>query len=70
MSDFIAKISAELDTSKLEAQLRNLNNKQYKINLSSGNAQQNINDINKSISNTTKTTKSFGDTLKNSFKKR
>ena len=57
MSDFIAKISAELDTSKLEAQLRNLNNKQYKINLSSGNAQQNINDINKSISNTTKTTK-------------
>lgn len=68
MSEFKAKIIAELDTSKLEAQLRNLNNKQYKINLSSGNAQQNINDINKSISNTTKTTKSFGDTLKNSFK--
>lgn len=68
MNEFKTKIIAELDTAQLEQQLKNLNNRKHKINLSSGNAQKDINDITKSISNTTKTTKSFGDTLKNSFK--
>lgn len=67
MNEFKTKIIAELDTAQLEQQLKNLNNRKHKINLSSGNAQQDINDITKNISNTTKTAKSFGNTLKDAL---
>jgi len=42
MSDFKAKVTAELDTSKLEQQLNNLNDKKIKLDVDTGKATNNI----------------------------
>ena len=68
MSDFKAKITAELDTSKVEQQLNQLGkDKKIKLDVDTGNTDKNINNVNKSIQTTGKTAQTFGDTLKKSL---
>ena len=67
MSEFTAKITAELDTSKIEQQINGLNGKKVKLDVDTGNTQKNINNVSSSIKSATKTASSFGDTLKKSF---
>lgn len=67
MSEFTARIVAELDTAKVEKQLKQLNNKNIKINADSGNAQKNINAINAGMKSAQQTASTFGSTLKKSL---
>ena len=67
MSDFKAKISAELDTSKIEQQIDELNGKKIKLDVDTGDTSKEVQNVNKQIVNTRKSTQSFGDTLKKSF---
>lgn len=67
MSDFKAKISAELDTSKIEQQIDELNGKKIKLDVDTGDTSKDVQNVNKQIVNTRKSTQSFGDTLKKSF---
>lgn len=67
MNEFKAKIIAELDTSKVEQQINDLNGKKVKFDVDTGNTQKNINNIGNSIKSTAKTASSFGDTLKKSL---
>ena len=67
MSDFKARIVAELDTSKIEQQIDQLNNKNVKFNVDTGNTQKDLNGINNAINTAYKNTASFGDTLKKSL---
>ena len=67
MSDFKAKISAELDTSKIEQQIDELNGKKIKLDVDTGDTAKEVQNVNKQIVNTRKSTQSFGDTLKKSF---
>ncbi len=67
MSDFKARIVAELDTSKIEQQINQLNGKNVKFNVDTGNTQKDINGINNAINTVYKNTSSFGDTLKKSL---
>ena len=75
MSNFRAKITAELDTTQVEKQINNLKNKKIKFDVDSGKSEQeikqvdkNINSVDSSTKNATKSTRKFGDTLKNSFR--
>lgn len=72
MSEFKARIVAELDTAKLNQQIQELQNKNINLNVKTDNAtkeaQKNINNINKSIKQTTKSAETFGQKLKNAFK--
>ena len=61
------KIAVELDTSKMSQQLKELDDKTVKVDVDTGNAKKNIDDVDKSIKNAHKSTKSFGDTLKRSL---
>ena len=67
MSDFKAKISAELDTSKIEQQIDELNGKKIKLDVDTGDTSKEVQNVNKQIVNTRKSTQSFGDTLKKSL---
>lgn len=69
MSDFTARIKAELDTSKLEQQLKQIENKNHKIkvDVDAGNSQKNVNNVNNSIKNAQQSASSFGTTLKKSL---
>lgn len=67
MSEFKAKIIAELDTSKVEQQINDLNGKKVKFDVDTGNTQKNINSIGNSIKSTAKTASSFSETLKKSL---
>lgn len=75
MSNFLARIIAELDTSKVEKQLNDLKDKKIKFDVNTGKAEQeikqvykNVNSVDSSTKNATKSTRKFGDTLKNSFR--
>lgn len=67
ISEFKARIVAELDTSKVEQQINQLNNKNVKFNVDTGKTQKDINGINNAINSTNKTAMSFCDTLKKSL---
>ena len=72
MSEFRAKIVAELDTAKLNQQINELQNKNINLNVKTDNAtkeaQKNINNIDKAVKQTTKSAETFGQKLKNAFK--
>lgn len=75
MSNFLARIIAELDTSKVEKQLNDLKDKKIKFDVNTGKAEQEIKQVDKNITSVdnstkhaTKSTRKFGDTLKNSFR--
>ena len=67
MNDFKARISAELDTSKVEQQINELNGKKIKLDVNTGKTTKDVQTVNKQINATQKSAKSFGDTLKKSF---
>lgn len=67
ISEFRAKIIAELDTSKVEQQINQLNGKNVKFNVDTGKTQKDINEINNAINSTYKTASSLSDTLKKSL---
>ncbi|MBP3664684.1 MAG: phage tail tape measure protein, partial [Tyzzerella sp.] len=68
MSDFKARIIAELDTSKAEQQINQLGkDKKVKIDADTNNAQKNINNLNSGMKNAGNTAQSVGKTLKNSL---
>lgn len=68
MSDFKAKITAELDTSRVEQQIKELDGKKVKFGVDNGNAKKEIEKVDNSIKSATQSTKTFGDTLKTSAK--
>ncbi len=68
MSDFKAKIIAELDTTQVEQKIKELNGKKVKFGVDGGNAQKEVEKVDNSIKSATKSTKTFGDTLKTSAK--
>lgn len=67
MSEFTAKIVAELDTSKVEQKIKQLENRNIKINADGSNAQKNINSVNNSIKSAQQNATGFGNTLKKSL---
>ena len=67
MTDFRARITAELDTSKVERDLKKLNDQKIKVSVGTNNASKNIDNIGNTIKKAEKTSKSFGDTLKRSL---
>lgn len=67
MSEFKARIIAELDTSKIEQQINQLNGKNVKFSVDTGKTQKDINGINNAIKSTYKNASAFGDTLKKSL---
>lgn len=70
MSVFKAHIVAELDTSKVEQQIQNLDNKKIKISVDSNltkETEKNVKSVDNAIKQTTKSTKTFGQRLKNAF---
>ncbi len=67
MSEFRARFVAELDTSKIKQQLQEMAGRKFKLNLDASDSKKQVDDINKTINSTTKTTQSFGDTLKKSL---
>lgn len=68
MNDFRAKIVAELDTSQVEQKISELDGKKVKFGVDGGNAQKEVEKVDNSIKSATKSTKTFGDTLKTSAK--
>lgn len=68
MSDFKAKIIAELDTTQVEQKIKELDGKKVKFGVDGGNAQKEVEKVDNSIKSATKSTKTFGDTLKTSAK--
>ncbi len=70
MSEFTAKIRAELDTSKFEQQMRQVTGNQHrmKIDLETSGTQQGLNQINNSMRNTAKQANTLGDTMKKSLR--
>ena len=67
MSDFKAKIIAELDTSKVEQQINQLNGKDVKFGVDTGKTKKDIIGINNALNSTSKNALAFGDTLKKSL---
>lgn len=68
MNDFRAKIVAELDTSQVEQQLKDLDGKKVKLGVDGGDtAKKEIDKVDSSIKRTAKSSKTFGDTLKTSL---
>lgn len=71
MSEFKARIVAELDTAKLNQQIKDLQNKNINLNVKTDNAtkeaQKNINNIDKAVKQTTKSADTFGQKLKNAL---
>lgn len=71
MSEFKARIVAELDTAKLNQQIKELQNKNINLNVKTDNsakeAEKNINNINNAVKQTTKSAETFGQKLKNAL---
>lgn len=67
MTEFKARIVAELDTAELEKRLSKVLGKNYKLTIESEKAKEDINSIGNSITQTEKKTSSFGSTLKNAL---
>lgn len=68
MSDFKARIIAELDTTQVEQKINELDGKKVKFGVDGGNAQKEVEKVDNSIKSATKSTRTFGDTLKTSSK--
>lgn len=72
MDDWKVKVTAELDTTQLEQQINQkiseLDEKKVKFGVDGGNAQKEVEKVDNSIKSATKSTKTFGDTLKTSAK--
>lgn len=72
MSDWKVKFTAELDTTQLEQQvnqkINELDGKKVKFGVDGGNAQKEVEKVDNSVKSATKSTKTFGDLLKNSAK--
>lgn len=68
MDDFRARIEAWLDTTKaeehIEKLIEKLSGKKIKLNVDTGDTQKGVEDVDRQIKATTKTTQSFGDSLK------
>lgn len=66
-NEFKTRVAVELDTTKAEQQLKELGNKKVKLDVDTGNTEQNINKVDKSINVAQKSANSFGSTLKKSL---
>lgn len=66
MSEFKARITAELDTSKLEQDIKNLDGK-IKIGVDTGKGTEDIGKVSKEIETATKKADGFGSSVKKAF---
>ena len=67
MSEFKAKIVAELDTAKLNQQIKELQGKNINLNVKTDTAAKNVGQVDKAIKQTTKSAETFGQKLKNAL---
>lgn len=67
MSDFIAHVKAELDTSEAEKKLSNLTGKNYKVNINTSDSAKSVDNVNQSLQNTQKSANNLGNALKKPF---
>lgn len=67
MSEFKARIIAELDTAKLNQQIKELQGKDINLNVKTDTATKNVGQVDKVIKQTTKSAETFGQKLKNAF---
>ena len=67
MSDFIAHVKAELDTSEAKKKLSNLTGKNYKVNINTGDSAKSVDNVNQSLQNTQKSANNLGNALKKPF---
>ena len=67
MSDFIAHVKAELDTSEAEKKLNNLTGKNYKVNINTGDSAKSVDNVNQSLQNTQRSANNLGNALKKPF---
>ena len=68
MSEFKARIVAELDTAKLNQQIKELQGKNINLNVKTDTATKNVGQVDKAVKQTTKSAETFGQKLKNAFK--
>ena len=67
MSEFKARIIAELDTQKLNQQIKELQNKDINLTVKTDTATKNVGQVDKAIKQTTKSAETFGQKLKNAL---
>lgn len=67
MSEFKARIVAELDTQKLNQQIKDLQGKNITVDVKTNDTNKNVEQINKTIKQTTKSAETFGQKLKNAL---
>lgn len=67
MSEFKARIVAELDTAKLNQQIKELQGKNINLNVKTDTATNNVGQVDKVIKQTTKSAETFGQKLKNAL---
>lgn len=67
MKEYEVLVTAKLDTSQVKKELENLDGKEIKLDVKTGNTAKEVQNVNKQIVNTRKSTQSFGDTLKKSL---
>ena len=67
MSEFKARIVAELDTAKLNQQIKDLKQKDINLNVKTDTATKNVGQVDKVIKQTTKSAETFGQKLKNAL---
>ena len=67
MSEFKARIVAELDTAKLNQQIKELQNKDINLTVKTDTATKNVGQVDKAIKQTTKSAETFGQKLKNAL---
>lgn len=67
MSDFVARVRAELDISEAERKLSNFTGKNYKVNINTGDSAKSVDRVNQSLQNTQKSANNLGNTLKKPF---
>lgn len=67
MSEFKAKIVAELDTAKINQQIKELQNKDINLTVKTDTATKNVGQVDKAIKQTSKSAETFGQKLKNAL---
>lgn len=67
MSEFKARIVAELDAAKLNQQIKDLQGKNITVDVKTNDTNKNVEQINKTIKQTTKSAETFGQKLKNAL---
>lgn len=67
MKEYEVLVTAKLDTSQVQKELENLDGKEIKLDVKTGNTAKEVQNVNKQIVNTRKSTQSFGDALKKSL---